>query len=122
MGRLNWEAGQLSNQVADEEVNYEKPKTYEIGGIEIKGVKFLHTNALIAYSGLKIGDKIEVPGLSISSAIKKLWEQGILGDIQVQISKVEKRREGDFIFLDFVLREKPRLSKFQIEDFKEKRD
>ena len=100
------------------EINYEKPKTYEIGGIEIKGVRFLSPEALIAYSGLKVGDKIEVPGLSIASAIKKLWEQGILGDIQVQVARVEKRPEGEFIFLDFVLKEKPRLSKFQIKGLK----
>jgi outer membrane protein insertion porin family len=100
------------------EINFENPKTYEIGGIEIKGVRVLSPEALIAYSGLKVGDKIEVPGLSISSAIKKLWEQGILGDIQVQVARVEKRPEGEFIFLDFVLKEKPRLSKFQIKGLK----
>lgn len=105
------------NTIADE-VSYEKPKTYEIGGIEIKGVRFLDQNALIAYSGLKVGDKIEVPGLAISSAIKKLWEQGILGDIQVQIAKTEKRPDGEFIFLEFMLKEKPRLSKFQIKGLK----
>lgn len=103
-----------------EDVSYEKPKTYEIGGIEIKGVKFLDQNALIAYSGLRVGDKIEIPGLGISSAIKKLWEQGILGDIQVQISRTEKRPEGEFVFLDFILREKPRLSKFQIRGLKKR--
>ena len=110
----------LGGKSLTEEINidYENPKTYEIGGIEIKGVRFLSPEALIAYSGLKVGDKIEVPGMSISAAIKKLWEQGILGDIQVQIARVEKRRDGEFIFLDFVLKEKPRLSKFQIKGLK----
>ena len=103
---------------SSEELSYEQPKTYEIGGIEIKGVKFLSPEALIAYSGLKVGDKVEIPGLSISSAIKKLWEQGILGDIQIQIAKTETKPTGDFVFLDFVLKEKPRLSKFQIKGLK----
>jgi outer membrane protein insertion porin family len=106
------------NTLPEEEINYETPKTYEIGGIEIKGVRFLAPEALIAYSGLKVGDKIEVPGLAISAAIKKLWEQGILGDIQVQVAKVEKRAGGEYIFLDFVLKEKPRLSKFMIKGLK----
>jgi outer membrane protein insertion porin family len=103
---------------AGEEVNYENPKTYEIGGIEIKGVKFLSPEALIAYAGLKVGDKVEIPGLQISGAIKKLWEQGILGDIQIQIAKTESRPEGEFVFLDFILKEKPRLSKFQVRGLK----
>jgi outer membrane protein insertion porin family len=106
------------NAAENIEIDYQNPKTYEIGGIEIKGVRFLSPEALIAYSGLKVGDKIEVPGLGISSAIKKLWEQGILGDIQVQIARIEKRKDGEFIFLDFVLKEKPRLSKFQIKGLK----
>jgi outer membrane protein insertion porin family len=104
--------------VTEEEISFENPKTYEIGGIEIKGVRFLAPEALIAYSGLRVGDKIEIPGIGIASAIKKLWEQGILGDIQVQIAKVEKRPEGEFVFLDFVLKEKPRLSKFMIKGLK----
>lgn len=100
------------------ELDYEKPKTYEIGGIEITGVRFLSPEALIAYSGLRVGDKIEIPGLSISAAIKKLWEQGILGDVQVNITKIETRPEGEFVFLEFQLKEKPRLSKFQIKGLK----
>ncbi len=110
--------GSRTSSSVPTEIDFENPKTYEIGGIEIKGVKFLSPEALIAYSGLRVGDKIEVPGLGISAAIKKLWEQGILGDIQVQIARVEKRPEGEFIFLDFVLKEKPRLSKFQIKGLK----
>ncbi len=108
-------AGQTGSS---EEVSYEKPKTYELGGIEIKGIKFLSPEALIAYSGLKVGDKIEIPGLQISGAIKKLWEQGILGDIQIEIAKTELRPDGEFVFLNFVLKEKPRLSKFQIRGLK----
>lgn len=107
-----------NSTISEDDLSYEKPKTYEIGGIEIKGVKFLAPEAIIAYTGLKVGDKIEVPGISISTAIKKLWEQGILGDIQVQVAKIERRPEGEFIFLDFVLREKPRLSKFMIKGLK----
>ena len=42
-----------------QEVDYDKPKTYEIGGIEIKGVKFLDPNTIIQLSGFKVGDKIE---------------------------------------------------------------
>jgi outer membrane protein insertion porin family len=108
-------AGQTGSS---EEVSYEKPKTYELGGIEIKGIKFLSPEALIAYSGLKVGDKIEIPGLQISGAIKKLWEQGILGDIQIEIAKTESRPDGEYVFLNFVLKEKPRLSKFQIRGLK----
>ena len=89
-------------------ISYETPKRYDLGGITISGVKFLDHNALISITGLKVGDKITVPGEEIGGAIKKLWEQGILGDVEVNVTSVV----GDSIFLDFQLKERPRLSRF----------
>lgn len=94
-----------------QELDYANPKKYEIAEIKVSGVEFLDHNALISLSGLKIGDRIQIPGDAISSAIKKLWQQGIIGDISVEIEKIE----GDKIFLIIALTERPRLSKFTIE-------
>jgi len=90
------------------DINYMEPKTYEIGGIEVRGVKFLDPNNVISLTGLKVGDEITVPGEKISSAIRKLWEFGILGDVEISVARVE----GKFIFLVFNLKERPRLSRF----------
>ena len=65
----------------DVAINYSSPKEYEIAGIEVEGVEFLDNTALISLSGLKVGDKIKIPGDEISGALKKLWNQGIIGDI-----------------------------------------
>ncbi|MCB2378821.1 outer membrane protein assembly factor BamA [Hymenobacter sp. BT635] len=82
---------------------------YELGGITVSGATYLDTNTLIGLSGLKIGDPITVPGEEIGKAIRRLWDQGILGDVSVSIT----RTEGNKIFLDFNLKERPRLSKFE---------
>ncbi|MDX5347514.1 MAG: outer membrane protein assembly factor BamA, partial [Hymenobacteraceae bacterium] len=95
-------------------IDYLNPKEYEVGGITVSGTKFLDPAALISISGLKVGDKITVPGEDISKAIQKLWEQGILGDVEVAITKIE----GDYIFLDFYLVERPRLSRFSFSGIK----
>ena len=87
----------------------EEPKRYELGGITISGARYLDTNTLIGLTGLRIGDPISVPGEEIGKAIRKLWDQGILGDVSVSIA----RTEGNRIFLDFNLKERPRLSKFE---------
>lgn len=94
----------------DEEftLDYNKPKQYEIGGITISGIKFLDSYALIKLTGLDVGDKIQVPGDKISGAIKKLWVQGLFDDIQINVSKID----GDLIFFDIALKERPRLSRF----------
>lgn len=91
------------------EVDYSSPKEYEIGGITVSGIQFLDANALLTLTGLTVGEKIKVPGDAISDAINNLWKQGLLADIKVKIQKIE----GRFIFLDFALQERPRLSKFK---------
>ena len=94
-----------------ETVDYNNPKEYTIAGITVEGAKFLDHNALIGISGLKIGDKIKIPSDGIANAIKKLWKQGLLGDVKIVIDKIE----GDNIFLKYVLAERPRLSRFVFE-------
>jgi outer membrane protein insertion porin family len=89
-------------------VSYEKPVEYKIAGITIQGITDLDKNAIITLSGLTVGDKIMIPGEEISKAITKLWAQNLFADIQIQVSKIL----GTNIFLDIVLQELPRLSKF----------
>lgn len=92
-------------------IDYSNPKEYEIGGIEVTGVDYLDPIAIIGISGLRVGDRIKVPGTEISFAINKLWKQGLLGNVAIKVAKVE----GDKIFLEYVLSERPRLSKFTFE-------
>jgi outer membrane protein insertion porin family len=91
-------------------IDFTNPKTYEIGGITVSGAKYLDNNILISLSGLTVGDKIDIPGDKVSKAVQNLWKQGLFENIQINATKVQ----GDLIFLDIFLEEKPRLSKFNI--------
>jgi outer membrane protein insertion porin family len=91
-------------------LDYKKPKIFTIEAVEIVGTSFLDKNIIRSLSGLKIGDKISVPGDDISKAIKSLWKQGLFGDIQIQASKIIE----DKIYLDIVVLEKPRLNTITI--------
>lgn len=86
----------------------DEPKRYELGGITVSGARYLDPNTLISLTGLRVGDPINVPGEEIGKSIRKLWAQGILGDVSVTIA----RTEGNKIYLDYNLKERPRLSKF----------
>ncbi|MFY0600366.1 MAG: outer membrane protein assembly factor BamA [Cyclobacteriaceae bacterium] len=90
-------------------INYSSPKEFEIADIEVKGVEFLDNNALISLSGLRVGDKIKIPGENISSAIKKLWKQGIIGNVSIYANKVEDNK----VWLTIELTERPRLTKYE---------
>ena len=94
--------------------DYMYPEEYEIADISVSGLKFLDKNAVVALTGLKVGDVIEIPGDRISNAIKKLWESGILGDVSISASKTE----GKKIWLDIEVQERPRLSKVVFEGLK----
>jgi outer membrane protein insertion porin family len=89
-------------------IDYSAPKSYEIGGITISGIKYLDHNVLIHISGLKVGNNITIPGDDITKAIKKLWKHGLFGDVEISLTKIE----GNKVYLDIALKERPRLSKF----------
>ena len=97
-------------QQSPETIDYAEPQEYEIAEITVSGAKALNENALISLSGLEVGDRILVPGPEISGAIKKLWKQKILGNIEISYSKIE----GDKIHLIIELTEKPRLSRINL--------
>ena len=91
------------------ELNYAEPKEYEIVEITTTGSKYYDGNSMISLSGLRVGDRIKVPGDAITSAIKKLMGQGILEEVEIDATKME----GDKIWLNMVIKERPRLFKLQ---------
>ncbi|CAN1543965.1 COG4775 Outer membrane protein/protective antigen OMA87 [Spirosomataceae bacterium] len=98
----------LNRTVSEESlIDYTNPKDYIIGGIVVTGAKFLDPNTLISVSGLNVNDEIKIPGERISTAIKRLMDQGIIEDVSINITKVE----GKTIFLELALKERPRLNK-----------
>ncbi|MBO4371986.1 MAG: outer membrane protein assembly factor BamA, partial [Bacteroidales bacterium] len=90
-------------------VNYGTPKEYIIGGITVSGIKFLNKQAIVQISGLKVGQSIKIPGDQISRSIEKLWKQGLFSDVSIGITSIE----GDNVFLDIKLEERPKLSKVE---------
>ncbi len=96
----------IDDEVPD--INYTLPHKYTIGGITVTGVQYLNSSVLISLSGLQVGDKVDIPGERIRSAMDKLWQQGLFGDVKIVATKVQ----GEQIFLEIRLSERPRLSKF----------
>lgn len=105
-----WSQVRLGTDTTNTDVplDYANPREYVIGGISVSGAENLDPNTLISITGLKVGDKIMVPGEELSNVLHKLWDQGILGDVGVAAERVE----GDQIFLVFNVKERPRMSRF----------
>ena len=90
------------------EIDYTKPTTYVIGGITVSGVEYLDHGVIIVLSGLTVSDRIEIPGDKIREAIEKLWRQGLFENIRITATRID----GDLIFLDLSMKERPRMSRF----------
>ncbi len=116
---LAWSGGQL---LAQEEglvpnLDYADAKDYEIGGIEVVGNSFSDANALKSIAKLKIGNKIRVPGTSISNGIRSLWKLRLFTDVQIYATKIV----GDVVFLELKVQERPRLSTYSYTGAKKSR-
>ena len=53
------------------------PSQYEIAGIRVDGVDNYDDNIIIGYSGLAVGQRIDIPGDDIKAAAKRFWRQGL---------------------------------------------
>ena len=82
------------------------PKKYELAGIKITGKGNYEEFIIIGYSGLKIGDIIEVPGSDITNAAKRLMKQGLFAQAQIKVEKIA----GNKVWLEIALRTQPRIS------------
>lgn len=81
--------------------------SYKILGISVEGNKSADARTIIANSGLKVGDEIQVPGDQTLNAIKKLWALNIFSDVQIMIDK----QISDGVFLLIKVDEYPRVEK-----------
>ncbi len=104
VGSYNDDKTQKEDKIA---LSYASPQEYEIAEIKVTGLETIDKNALISLSGLKVGDKIRIPSQTTSSAIKKLWDRGIIGNVALYISKIEDNKA--YLVLD--LTERPRLTR-----------
>lgn len=113
--------GNLSGQAAliDSlpKIDYANPIDYEIGGVEVKGNNYSDATALKSIAGLKVGEKIKIPGPGISNAIKALWKLRLFTDVRVYATKAI----GEIIFLEIAVLERPRLSTYSYKGAKKSR-
>ena len=88
-------------------LDFEKPETYTLAGFEVEGCVATSKNSVIINTGLRLGDKITVPGPVIGDAVKSLWEQGVFADIEMSIERIVDNN----LFLRIKVLEQPKVNK-----------
>lgn len=88
-----------------------RPEVYKILGISVDGETAAEHQAIIANTGLKVGDEISLPGEETRTAIQRLYQLKLFDDIQIAV----ERRVQDGIYIVIRVKENPRLESIVIE-------
>ncbi|BAO55048.1 outer membrane protein assembly factor BamA [Nonlabens marinus] len=97
---------------------------YIIGDITVTGAKSYNQNTVVAFTGLRKGDRIYVPGERLSNVVKKLWELKLFSDIRVYATGIKgDPNDGiiDTIDLEFNIIEVPTLKSIEIDGLSKNR-
>ncbi len=100
----------LPISVFAQDVDYSAPKTYVIGGIKVKGIKYLSEEQILSVTGLTKGDKITIPSVELSDILKRVWAQRYFSDAGFFIDSLSANK--DTVFLGLHLAERPRVSRW----------
>jgi len=95
-------------------VDYNLPKTYVIGGIDVTGIKYLGKDQILSLTGLSVGDTITIPGEDLSAILKRIFLQRYFSDVGIYIDSLQR----DTAFLRLNLVERPRVSRWNFEGIK----
>ncbi|WP_452221854.1 outer membrane protein assembly factor BamA [Lacinutrix salivirga] len=89
-----------------QQLTYGNGKRYTINEITVNGNTSFSEQTIIAYSGLKKGESMLIPGEEISNAIKKLWNSNLFADIDIYLTNID----GNTANLEIRLADLPELN------------
>jgi outer membrane protein insertion porin family len=85
------------------------PREYTIAQVTVTGIKYLDTAIISSISNLQPGDKFMHPGADLfGKSIANLWRQKLFSNVQILVTRVE----GDRVWIELNLQERPRLGNF----------
>ena len=92
-------------------INYTAtPKKYIIENIKVTGLEGTMYEeqdfVMVNFSGLSVGQEINIPGEEITNAIQRFWKQGLFADIKILVEKFE----GNKAWLEIRLTGRPRVT------------
>ena len=100
----------FSSSLAQQTPSFDEGKLYTLGKIEVTGIKSFSPQTVVAYTGLRTGQQVRIPGDDISAVINKLWKLELFSDINFYLTRVE----GDTADIEIYIQELPTLSDFTI--------
>ena len=103
----------VSSAVPEIEYSFQH-RTYEIADIKVTGADSYEDFVLIGFSGLAVGDKVEIPGDKITKAVRRFWKQGLFSDVKILATKMTDTQ----VWLEIQLKQRPRISELEYRGMK----
>ena len=97
--------------------NIDQGKTYTLEKIVVLGTQNYSPQTIIAYSGLKEGTTVSIPGEKISTAVKKLWDSNLFSDIDVFLTE----SNGNQATIEIVLVDLPEINEVVVNGVKKQK-
>ena len=97
------------NNAENTELLGNQNQEYVLKDIVVDGVKRYTPAQILRFTGLVKGEKLEIPGQRISSAVKKLWETQSFSKVEVYVQDVE----GQNVILQFQLQDLKELGEIK---------
>ncbi len=91
-------------------------KSYMIDSIRITGADNYEDFVLLGFAGLKKGQKIEIPGETITDAVKRFWKQGLFSDVKIIVTR--QYLNVDKVWLEIQLTARPLISEIRFSGVK----
>lgn len=104
----------FSSVASTQNIDFNNGKKYTIGDISVTGDTSFSPQTVVAYSGLRKGETIIIPGEEISAALKKLWNSNLFSSIDIYLTRVEV----DTAYLEINLIDLPELNEVTIQGVK----
>ncbi len=92
------------------EVDYNNPKKYIVGGVEVEGNNYFAPQQIVQITGLQEGMEVTVPSEELSGIVKRLWLQRYFEDVAVVVDSLVPTRDTAYFKIRIV--ERPRVSRW----------
>ena len=102
---------------AQRELPLDRNTQYEIASIKVTGSSTYNEGTVIAFTGLRVGERLYLPGEKISNVIKKLWDLELFSDINLYVTGLD----GTKVDLRLDIQEVPELNEVKVRGIKEKK-
>ena len=78
----------LTKTIPADSLSYLTPRDYIVGGVTVTGTKNLDKEVLVQISKLNKGDRINVPGEQSAAIVKRMFDQGLFDDVQLNVTRI----------------------------------